>query len=330
MKVTEHLERAERPFISFEIIPPLRGASLPKLLALIDDLMEYEPPFIDITSHPAEVHYEETPEGIEMKIKRKRPGTLGVCALLQNKYQVDAVPHVLCHGFTRQETEDFLIELNYLGIDNVLAVQGDDSGYKKPLMAGRTANVYAVDLVRQIANMNRGVYLEDLLDAHPTGFSIGVGGYPEKHFEAPNLETDILHTRAKVDAGADYVVTQMFFSNRHFFDYERRCREAGIEVPIIPGLKILTHKRQLRSIPRTFHCEIPPELADEVTASPKANVTDIGVEWAVRQVQELVEGGAPSIHFYVMQSAGAIKRLMTRLTDLGLLDGNRLRPLART
>jgi methylenetetrahydrofolate reductase (NADH) len=313
MKVTEHLARADGPFISFEIIPPLRGGSLPKLLSLIDDLVAFRPPFIDITSHSAQVQYEETARGLTMKVKRKRPGTLGVCALIQNKYQVDAVPHVLCRGFTCQETEDFLIELNYLGIDNVLAIQGDDHGYTKPLAPGRTANEFALDLVRQIAAMNRGAYLEELLDAHPTGFSIGVAGYPEKHFAAPNLETDVRHTKAKVEAGADYIVTQMFFDNRHYFAYLDQCRAAGIDVPIIPGLKILSSQAQLRSIPRNFYCDIPTALADEVAAAPPEHAVEIGVDWASRQVEELLSRGVPSIHFYVMQNSGAVKRVMERL-----------------
>ncbi len=321
MKVIEHLERAAAPPISFEIIPPLRGGNVHKLLALIEDLARFRPPFIDITSHAAEVVYEETPNGILQKVKRKRPGTIGVCALIQNKYDIDAVPHVLCHGFTREETEDFLIELNYLGIDNVLAIRGDDSGYRKPLQAGRSVNRSAGDLVSQIAAMNRGQFLEDdLLDADPTDFCVGVAGYPEKHFEAPNLETDIRYTRTKIEAGGEYIVTQMFFDNRHYFGYVERCREAGITVPIIPGLKVLTSKKQLRTIPSNFYCEIPTELADEAeAASGRKEVVEVGVEWAARQVEELLEGGAPSIHFYVMQSASAVSKVMKRLVARDLV-----------
>ncbi len=315
MKVTEHLELAKgQPLISFEIIPPLRGGDLKSLLVLIEDLVQHKPPFIDITSHAAEVIYEETSHGIIRRIKRKRPGTLGVCALIQNKYQVDAVPHVLCQGFTRQETEDFLIELRYLGIDNILAIRGDDSGYKKKLDHGRTRNVFAVDLIRQARDMNDGKYLEDdLLDADPTDFCIGAAGYPEKHFEAPNLASDVRWVKAKVDGGADYVVTQMFFDNKHYFRFVDECRAAGVDVPVIPGLKIIRTKRQLTSIPRTFHCDIPQELADEIEASDKKNVTDIGVEWAVRQTQELLDKGVPSVHFYVMQSSTAINAVLPKL-----------------
>jgi len=313
MKVTEHLAQAERPLISFEIIPPLRGGDVKGLLSLIDDLVKYRPPFIDITSHAAEVMYEETPQGLQRRVKRKRPGTLGVCALLQNKYHVDAVPHILCQGFTREETEDFLIELKYLGIDNVLAVRGDDSGFQKPLQYGRSANQYACDLVRQIAAMNQGRYLEaDLLDAEPADFCIGVGGYPEKHFEAPNLVLDVRRAKDKVDNGAHYIVTQMFFGNDHYFHFVELCREQGITVPIIPGLKILTATKQLSTIPRTFYVEIPPELSDAVLADPE-HAVDIGVEWSLRQSEELLARGVPALHFYVMQSAGAIKKLMARL-----------------
>ncbi len=314
MKVTEHLERAEGPLISFEIIPPLRGGDLKSLLSLIEALAQHKPPFIDITSHAAEVMYDETSHGIERKVKRKRPGTLGVCALIQNKYNIDTVPHLLCQSFTRQETEDFLIELRYLGIDNVLAIRGDDSGYRKRLEHGRTANVHAIDLVEQIADMNRGKYVEDLLDADPSDFCIGAAGYPEKHFESPNLKTDIGWVKKKAEAGAEYIVTQMFFDNRHYFDFVDECRRQGVEVPIIPGLKILTGKRQLSTVPRTFHCDIPPALADEIEAAAgKQQVLEIGVEWALRQTQELIDKGVPSVHFYIMQSPQAINSLLSRL-----------------
>ena len=313
MKVIEHLERATRPLISFEIIPPLRGGDLRGLLQLIEDLVVHDPPFIDITSHAAEVMIEETASGLQKRIKRKRPGTIGVCALIQNKYDIDAVPHVLCQGFTRQETEDFLIELRYLGIDNVLAIRGDDSGYRKPLDHGRTANVFATDLIGQIAAMNRGQYLEELLDADPSNFCIGAAGYPEKHFEAPNLEADVRRVKEKVEAGAEYIVTQMFFENRHYFRFVELCREVGIEVPIIPGLKIVTAKKQLRTIPRTFHCEIPVTLADEIESAKPKHVVEVGVEWALAQTRELLEHGVPSVHYYIMANSAAINRLLPQL-----------------
>jgi methylenetetrahydrofolate reductase (NADPH) len=225
------------------------------------------------------------------------------------------VPHVLCQSFTREETEDFLIELRYLGIDNVLAVRGDDSGYKKRLDHGRTVNLFASELIHQIQDMNEGKYLEqDLLDADPSDFCIGAAGYPEKHFEAPNLDVDVRWVKEKVDRGAAYVVTQMFFDNQVYFRFVEKCRAAGIEAPIIPGLKILTSKSQLRSIPSTFHCDIPAELADEVAqVKEKEHVMEVGVEWALRQAQELVDKGVPSVHFYIMQNAQAINALLPRL-----------------
>ena len=258
--------------------------------------------------------YEETPDGIRRIVKRKRPGTLGVCALIQHKYKIDAVPHILCLGFSREETEDFMIELRYLGIDNVLAVRGDEGSYQKPLLNGRSANPYAIQLVEQIHGLNQGAYLEEnLLDAEPSDFCIGIAGYPEKHFEAPNLVTDVRHTKEKVDAGADYIVTQMFFDNADYFRFVDECRAQGITVPIIPGLKILNAKSQLRSIPRTFHADIPSELADAVETAGPGQTLEIGAEWTAKQVEGLLEGGVPAVHFYIMQSAKPVKMVLERL-----------------
>ena len=313
MKVIDHLQEAKRPLISFEIIPPLRGGDLASLLSLIETLAKYRPPYIDITSHAAEVAYDETPGGYQKRIKRKRPGTLGVCALIQKKFEIDAVPHLLCEGFTTQETEDFLIELHYLGIDNVLAIRGDGSGYDKPLEHGRTRNEHATDLIAQIEDMNKGVYLEDLLDAYPTDFCIGAAGYPEKHFEAPNLASDIGWIKRKVEAGAAYIVTQMFFDNSHYFSLVEECRRHGIDVPIIPGLKILTTRKQLTSLPRTFHCDIPQDLTEAVERAGEGEVTETGVNWTLRQIRGLMEAGVPAVHLYVMQRSRAIQMLMERL-----------------
>ncbi|MCH7724397.1 MAG: methylenetetrahydrofolate reductase [Bacteroidetes bacterium] len=314
MKVIEHLNKATEPLISFELIPPKRGGDIKSVLGVLDEIIKYNPPFIDITSHSAEVNYEETATGIKKKVKRKRPGTLGICALIQNKYNVDAVPHILVKGFTREETEDFMIELNYLGIDNVLAIRGDDSGYDKPTPAGKSIHVNSVELVKQIIDMNNGKYLEEsLLDAKETNYCVGIGGYPEKHFEAPNLKSDIRVVKEKVDAGADYVVTQMFYDNEFYFDYLEKCREEGINVPIIPGLKILTSKAQLHSVPKNFHVTIPDALADEVDAAVPDKVLEIGVEWATKQVEELLERNVPSVHFYIMLNSKPIKMLMDNL-----------------
>ncbi len=314
MKVIEHFERAKDAFISFEIIPLPRGGDIKQIFCMIDELIKYKPPFIDVTSHSAQVQYDETPKGIRKKVKRKRPGTIGISVAIKNKYNIDTVPHILCHGFTKEETEDALIELNYLGIENVLAVRGDDSGYKKPVPQGRSCNTYALDLVMQIAEMNKGKYLEeDLLDATPTNFCIGVGAYPEKHFEAPNLKTDIKFVKEKVDAGAEYVVTQMFYNNKHYFDFLKKCKEEGINVPIIPGLKILTAKSQLNNIPKNFFIEIPDQLAEEVQQAKPEHVTDIGVEWTARQCEELLNNNVPSLHFYIMLYTKPIEKLFKRL-----------------
>ncbi|MCD6376824.1 MAG: methylenetetrahydrofolate reductase [NAD(P)H] [Caldisericaceae bacterium] len=315
MKVIEHLTKAKDTLISFEIIPPKRGGDIHSLLQVVDDIAKFNPPFIDITSHAAEVTYEETPQGIKRKVKRKRPGTLGICALIQNKYNVDAVPHVLCNGFTREETEDFLIDLQYLGIENVLALRGEENSYQKPLLNGRSANQYAVDLVRQISNMNKGIYLEEeLIDARPSNFCIGVAAYPEKHISAPNLDFDIKQLKKKIEAGADYVVTQMFYDNRHYFNFLEKCRATGIQVPILPGLKILTSKKQLTSIPANFHISLPPELTDPVLeAKDDEEVLEIGVDWAYNQVTELIEKKVPAIHFYIMQNSKPIRLLMKKL-----------------
>lgn len=315
MKVTEHLAKTNNTLISFEIIPPKRGGDIKQLLTVLDDIVKYNPPFIDITSHAAEVMYEEKSAGeFSVKVKRKRPGTLGICALIQNKYNIDAVPHVLCRGFTREETEDFLIELHYLGIENVLAVRGDDSGFSKPIQFGRSVNTYAVDLIRQISKINHGHYLEDsLLDAYPMDFCIGTSGYPEKHFEAPNLLTDIKFTKAKVEAGASYIVTQMFYDNKSYFNFVDLCRKEGINVPIIPGLKLLTSKVQLNTIPKNFYIDIPEELAKEVEEAKPEHVMEVGVEWTFKQVEELLNKNVPALHFYIMQNSQPIKMLMKKL-----------------
>ena len=310
MKVIEHLAKAAKPLISFEVIPPKRGGDIDQLFSVLQDIMVYNPPFIDVTSRAAEVEYRETPEGIKKKIIRKRPGTIGISVAIKNHFNIDTVPHLLCYGFTREETEDALIELNYLGIENVLAIRGDDLGYHKPIPLHKSQNSYAYELVNQIANMNNGKYLEDdLLDASPSNFCIGVGGYPEKHFEAPNMAYEIERVKQKVDAGADYVVTQMFYDNKAYFDFVDKCREAGIKVPIVPGLKVLTTKSHLSIIPKNFYINIPEELSEEVLAAKSDHVMEIGAKWAAKQAEELINKGAPSLHFYIMQSAKPISKM---------------------
>lgn len=300
MKVIEHYDRATEPLISFEIIPPKRGGSVEKVFDSLDKVMKYNPPFIDVTYHAAESYYEELKDGtIKRHIKRKRPGTIGLCAAIMHKYGVDPVPHLICEGFTKEETEDALIELNYLGIDNVLAIRGDSADDTASRIKNGTFNKYAIDLVSQIKDMNKGIYMEDIVNAHETNFCVGVAGYPEKHFEAPNLDFDIQQLKKKVDAGGDYIVTQMFFDNSAYFRFVEKCRDAGIECPIVPGLKVLTRQQHLNFLPKYFHLTIPEGLSDEVQANPN-KAREIGVEWAAQQCTELLEGGAPGIHFYIM------------------------------
>lgn len=317
MKVIERLERARDPLISYEIIPPQRGGSARQIFQIVEDLMPFEPPFIDMTSHSAQVYYEEMPDGtLRRHVKRKRPGTIGLCAAIKGRFGVETVPHLLCQGYTREETEDALIELNYLGIQNVMALRGDDNGYQKPIGPDRSCNRYADDLVRQVADMNRGRYLEELIETAPTDFCIGVAGYPEKHFEAPNPTWDVLNLKRKVDAGAHYVVTQMFFENEHYFRFVERCRDVGITVPIIPGLKILTSKRHLQTLPANFYVSVPEALAAEVEAARPDQVADIGVEWAIRQSEELMSRGVPCVHFYIMSSADVVRRVVEPLRKM--------------
>ncbi|MEX0684851.1 MAG: methylenetetrahydrofolate reductase [Balneolales bacterium] len=300
MKVIEHYQKATEPLISFEIIPPKRGGAISKVFNTLDELIRFKPPFIDVTSHAAEAYYEELPDAtIKRHVKRKRPGTIGLCAAIKHRYNVDPVPHLICKGFTKEETEDALIELNYLGIQNVLAIRGDDNGAPKPHHKDKHINEYAIDLVKQICLMNEGCFMEELVDAEPTNFCIGVGGYPEKHFEAPNLNRDIKLLKLKVDAGADYVVTQMFYDNQAFFKFVEQCRAEGITVPIIPGLKVLTVPNHLTSLPRSFFVNIPDDLAEPILKNPD-RTRDIGIEWSIKQCMELLEYGVQGLHFYVM------------------------------
>ncbi|HAX50154.1 MAG TPA: methylenetetrahydrofolate reductase [Ignavibacteria bacterium] len=317
MKVIEHLEKAkgaQKPLISFEVIPPKRGGDITQLFNVIGDVMKYEPPFIDVTSRAAEVEYRETPQGIQKKVIRKRPGTIGISVAIKNHFNIDTVPHILCLGFTREETEDALIELNYLGIENILAIRGDDLGYHKPIPEYKSQNRFAYELIQQVNNMNCGRYLEeDLLDAKPTKFCIGVSGYPEKHFEAPNMKVEVDHVKQKISSGGDYVVTQMFYDNKVYFDFVNRCREAGIEAPIIPGLKVLTAKSHLFNIPKNFYINIPEELSGEILEAKDEHVMEIGAKWTAKQAEELLNNGAPSLHFYIMQSAKPINKMFGHL-----------------
>ena len=313
MKVTEHVKKAEgKTLFSFEILPPLKGQNIETIFDNIDPLMEFNPPFIDVTYHREEYEFKELSNGLlEKRIVRKRPGTVGICAAIQNKYKVDAIPHVLCGGFDKEDTENFLIDMGFLGIDNVVALRGDavkSESYFKPEPKG---NAYALDLVHQIADMNKGVYLdEDIQNTAQTDFCIGVAGYPEKHMEAPNMESDLHFLKKKMEGGADYIVTQMFFDNEKFFAFVKNCREAGITAPIIPGLKPLATQKQLNMIPHRFHVDLPEALIKEVLkAKTKEAVREVGIEWCIAQSQELIKNGVPFLHYYSMGKSDNIHKV---------------------
>ena len=314
MKVIEHIERATAPFVSLEIIPPKRGGSFGQIDRAIASILPYKPPFIDVTSHSAEVIWDEQADGtFKRVVKRKSPGTFGICAAIKYKYNIDPVPHILCAGFTREETEDALIELNYLGVENLLLIRGD-AKYDKPVAEGKSVNRYAVNLVEQVASMNRGCYLDKLMDAVPTDFCIGVAAYPEKHFQSPNLKFDVEVLKRKQDAGAHYAVTQMFFDNRHYFDYVEKCRSAGITIPIIPGLKIITLKKHLQGLPAAFYVNFPEEFVDALmSAKDDAQARKIGLDFAYNQALDLLDKGVKHLHYYVMLNSNPFIELMERL-----------------
>ncbi|MBW2962666.1 methylenetetrahydrofolate reductase [NAD(P)H] [Mesonia aestuariivivens] len=317
MKVVDHIKKAAgKTLFSFEILPPLKGQNIQSIFDHIDPLMEFEPPFIDVTYHREEYVYKELPSGLlQKKVVRKRPGTVGICAAIQNKYEVDAVPHILCGGFTKEDTENFLIDLDFLGIDNVLALRGDAVKNETYFSAEKEGHTYAKHLVKQIVGLNKGEYLdEELLNKSKTNFCIGVAGYPEKHMEAPSLDQDLLRLKGKVDAGACYVVTQMFFDNKKYFEFVDKCRKAGITVPIIPGLKPLATKKQLSILPHRFHVDLPDELTLEVLkCKTTAEVRKVGIEWCIQQSKELIEGGAPVLHYYSMGKSDNIQKIVSAL-----------------
>lgn len=314
MKVTEYFKKSKNTLFSYEIIPPMRGRSIDSVFALIEQLLPYEPPFIDLTSRSAEVYYEEFEDGsLRRHAKRKRPGTIGLSAAIKNRYNIETVPHILCQGFSKEETEDALIELNFLGIKNILAIQGDKLRQMSADKSGKTHNFFASDLVKQIKNMNSGKYLEELSETSPTDFCIGVAGYPEKHLEAPNLDSDLKYLKQKVDAGADYIVTQMSFDNNKYFEFIKRCHTIGITVPIIPGIKIITRESHLKTIPRLFHIDIPKELSEQIEGFSKENIYQTGVDWAIKQCRELIEAKVPCIHFYIMNTAQEVAEVVSTI-----------------
>ena len=310
MKVIEHLKNATKPLLNFEITPPERGGDIDKDLEVVSNLKKYNPSFIHVTSRAADSERKEIEPGVyEEKIRRKRPGTLGLCTRINFEHKIDTVCHVVCKGFDQQETEDFLIELDYGKMRNILAIQGDENSYQKPLKPGRSINKYASDLIKQISDMNQGRYLEDLLDARPTDFCIGGACYPEKHYMSPNPEKDMEVLKIKIDSGMQYAISQMFFDNNKYFDFVESCRKNGITIPIIPGITTLVSKKQLegpKGIPAKFHCLIPPSLSKKIEEAEKEDVKKIAIDWTTKQAQELINQGVPSVHFFIYGNSNSI------------------------
>lgn len=307
MKVIEHINNAKETLFSFEILPPLKGMSIQSIYSGIDPLMEFKPKFINVTYHREEYVYREKEQGLLEKIAiRKRPGTVGICAAIMNRYDVDAVPHLICGGFSREETENALIDLQFLGIDNVLALRGDSIKTEPVFKPHPKGHQYAVQLVEQIVDMNIGNYSIEDIQLEPTDFCIGVAGYPEKHFEAMNLNTDLHYLKQKIDAGAEYIVTQMFYDNKKFFEFVEACRKADIHVPIIPGLKPIKTLNHISFLPRFFHIDYPEDLANALIACKNnKDVEKVGIEWGIQQVKELKAAGVPCIHFYTMSNSSS-------------------------
>jgi len=316
MKLTEHLAQAKNTIISFEILPPTKGRSIDSLFATLDPFMEFKPSYVNVTYHRAEQVYKKRLDGSFERVEiRKRPGTVGICAALMNKYNIEAIPHLICGGFSMEETENALIDLHYLGIKNVLALRGDAAANEKFFVPHPHGHHYADQLVNQIITLNKGQYMEDdILDGVKTDFCIGVAGYPEKHYESPNIDTDISFLKKKIDLGAGYVTTQMFFDNKHYYDYVTRCRQHGIDAPIIPGLKPISNKKQLTVIPRIFNVELPMELCNEIMkCKTDAAVEQVGTEWLLMQCRDLLKNNAPVLHFYTLSKPNMIYNVLKQL-----------------
>jgi len=311
MKVTEHLQASKKTLFSFEILPPLKGKSIQSIYDGIDPLMEFKPKFINVTYHREEYIYKERDNGLLEKIAiRKRPGTVGICAAVMNKYQVDAVPHLICGGFSKEETENALIDLQFLGIDNVLALRGDSIKTENSFKPHADGHSFANELIQQISDMNKGNYMMDDVQLEPTNFCIGAAGYPEKHFEAMNLEFDLQNLKRKVDAGAEYIVTQMFFDNKKYFSFVEECRKIGINVPIIPGLKPIKSLNHISFLPKVFHIDYPVELSNELLkCKDNKSVEQVGIEWGIQQSKELNAAGVPCIHYYTMSNSSSVKAI---------------------
>jgi len=317
MKVTEHIENAKgNTLFSFELIPPQKGKSIQELYDNIDPLMEFKPPFIDVTTSREEYIYIDKGNGLlDKKLTRMRPGTLGICASIKHKYNVDTVPHLLCGGFTQEETEYMLVDCQYLGITNVMALRGDAMKDEQSFVPKAGGNSFAIDLVRQINDLNCGKYLHEVMDVdNKADFCIGVAGYPEKHLESPSLQSDLKRLKEKVDAGADYVVTQMFFDNAKYFSFVEKAREMGITIPIIPGIKPIAVQRHLQILPQIFRIDLPEDLIDAVDkCKNNAEIKQVGIEWAIQQSLELKAAGVPVLHYYSMGKSENIRQIASRI-----------------
>lgn len=310
------LKETKKTLFSFEILPPLKGKSIQSIYDGIDPLVEFNPAFVNVTYHREEFVYKKREKGYLEKISiKKRPGTVGICAAIQNKYNIEAIPHLICGGFSKEETENALIDLNFLGIDNVLALRGDPIKTETHFTPEPGGNKYAVDLVKQIVELNKGNYMDENLEsASPTNFSIGVAGYPEKHFEAPNMKADIKKLKEKIDAGADYIVTQLFYDNRKFFSFVDACRAEGIEVPIVPGIKPIESLKHISFLPKFFNIDLPIELTDELDkCKSNDDVLQVGAEWAIHQCKELVDYGSPCLHFYTMGKSKSVRKIVSSI-----------------
>ena len=317
MKVIEHINNSKgKTLLSIEILPPLKGKSIQSIYDILDPIMAYKPAFVDVTYHREEYVYKKRENGLLEKFSiRKRPGTVSICAAIMNHFNVDPVPHMICGGFSREETENALIELNYLGIDNLLLIRGDAIKSESAFESHKNGHRFAIDLVKQVTNMNRGVYLdEELQEVAASNFCIGVAGYPEKHFEAPNLKSDLKFLKSKIEAGGEYIVTQMFFDNKKYFEFVEKCREADINVPIIPGLKPVSTIKQCSTLPKIFHVDIPEELADAVEkCKTDKDVRETGIEWCIEQSKELKKAGVPCLHYYTMGNAEMTCRIAEKI-----------------
>jgi len=312
MKVIDKLKSTEKTFFSFELLPPRKGRTLDTIYNSIDPLIEFDPLNINITYHQQESVYQKQPDGtVRRKIISKRPGTVAIAAAIMNKYNLTVVPHVICGGSTKEETEDLLIDLNFLGLKNILVLRGDPPSGVRDFIPVQGGHAHTNELVKQIVDLNKGTYLEpELKNPESTDFSVGVAGYPEKHFESPNLDDDLYWLKKKVDSGADYIVTQMFFNNEKFFEFSKKCKELGINVPIVPGIKPITTLKDLELLPRVFHIDIPQELvAGARKCKNNMEAKELGVEWAIKQSKELQSAGVPAIHYYTIGISDNIKKI---------------------